>query len=180
MATKRVEAFVSAPEQYETIPDHPRAHFAQGRYLVEQNENDAALEQYTLVLGSQQTQWLPAAYFNRGNINLREAMAMDGNDPQMIPLVELAKQDYRSALKQQPEFWDARFNLEVALRLVPEDPEVDGNFKSRRSTASAVLKPRHSRLICHESELPQTYIFNSSGHADQFVNDYGGVMVTSG
>ncbi|MBL1457562.1 MxaK protein [Methylophaga sp.] len=128
---KRVEAFVSAPEQYETIPDHPRAHFAQGRYLVEQNENDAALEQYTLVLGSQQTQWLPAAYFNRGNINLREAMAMDGNDPQMIPLVELAKQDYRSALKQQPEFWDARFNLEVALRLVPEDPEVDGNFKKQ-------------------------------------------------
>jgi mxaK protein len=128
---KRVEAFVSAPEQYETIPDHPRAHFAQGRYLVEQNENDAALEQYTLVLGSQQTQWLPAAYFNRGNINLREAMAMDGNDPQMIPLVELAKQDYRSALKQRPEFWDARFNLEVALRLVPEDPEVDGNFKKQ-------------------------------------------------
>ncbi|WP_292757696.1 MxaK protein [Methylophaga sp. UBA2689] len=128
---KRVEAFVSAPEQYETIPDHPRAHFAQGRYLVEQNENDAALEQYTLVLGSQQTEWLPAAYFNRGNINLREAMAMDGNDPQMIPLVELAKQDYRSALKQQPEFWDARFNLEVALRLVPEDPEVNGNFKKQ-------------------------------------------------
>lgn len=113
------------------IPDHPRAHFAQGRYLVEQNENDAALEQYTLVLGSQQTEWLPAAYFNRGNINLREAMAMDGNDPQMIPLVELAKQDYRSALKQQPDFWDARFNLEVALRLVPEDPEVDGNFKKQ-------------------------------------------------
>jgi mxaK protein len=128
---KRVETFVTAPEQYETIPDHPRAHFAQGRYLVEQNENDAALEQYTLVLGSQQTEWLPAAYFNRGNINLREAMAMDGNDPQMIPLVELAKQDYRSALKQQPEFWDARFNLEVALRLVPEDPEVDGNFKKQ-------------------------------------------------
>ena len=128
---QRVEAFVTAPEQYEMIPDHPRAHFAQGRYLVEQNENDAALEQYTLVLGSQQTEWLPAAYFNRGNINLREAMAMDGNDPQMIPLVELAKQDYRSALKQQPEFWDARFNLEVALRLVPEDPEVNGNFKKQ-------------------------------------------------
>ena len=49
----------------------------------------------------------------------------------MIPLVELAKQDYRSALKQQPEFWDARFNLEVALRLVPEDPEVNGNFKKQ-------------------------------------------------
>jgi len=127
----RIEAFVIAPEQYETIPDHPRAHFAQGSYLVDQNENDAALEQYTLVLGSQQAEWLPAAYFNRGSINLREAMAMDGNDPQMIPLVELAKQDYRSALKQQPEFWDARFNLEVALRLVPEDPEVDGNFKKQ-------------------------------------------------
>lgn len=128
---KRIEAFVIAPEQYKTIPDHPRAHFAQGRYLVEHDENDAALEQYTLVLGSQKAEWLPAAYFNRGNINLREAMAMDGDDPQMISLVELAKQDYRSALKQQPEFWDARFNLEVALRLVPEDPEAETNLKKQ-------------------------------------------------
>lgn len=124
----QIEAFVAAPQEFESIPDHPRAHFAQGVYLVSQEETDAALEQFTLVLASLQGQWLPAAYFNRGNINLREAMTMQGNDPRMIPLVELAKQDYRSALLQQPTFWDARFNLEVALRLVPEDPDMDGNF----------------------------------------------------
>jgi len=127
----QLENFVAAPEAHEPIPDHPRAHFAQGLYLVSQQETDAALEQYTLVLASQEAQWLPAAYFNRGNINLREAMTMQYSDPQMIPLVELAKQDYRSALQQQPQFWDARFNLEVALRLVPEDPEVDNDFKKQ-------------------------------------------------
>mgnify|MGYP000126657419 FL=1 len=127
----KIEAFVAAPQDFESIPDHPRAHFAQGAYLVSQEETDAALEQYTLVLGSQQAQWLPAAYFNRGNINLREAMTMQVSDPRMIPLVELAKQDYRSALRQKPEFWDARFNLEVALRLVPEDPDMDGDFKKQ-------------------------------------------------
>jgi mxaK protein len=127
----QIEDFVNAPQQYETVPDHPRAHFAQGAYLVSQDETDAALEQYTLVLGSEEGEWLPAAYFNRGNINLREAMEMEGSDPRMIPLVELAKQDYRSAIKLQPAFWDARFNLEVALRLVPEDPEMDGNFKKQ-------------------------------------------------
>ncbi len=127
----RLEEFVAAPETYQTIPDHPRAHFAQGLYLVSQEETDAALEQYTLVLASQQAQWLPAAYFNRGNINLREAMTMQYSDPRMIPLVELAKQDYRSALQHEPQFWDARFNLEVALRLVPEDPSVDNEFQKQ-------------------------------------------------
>lgn len=127
----QLEKFVAAPESYQTIPDHPRAHFAQGLYLVSQDENDAALEQYTLVLASQQAEWLPVAYFNRGNINLREAMTMEYSDPRMIPLVELAKQDYRSALQREPEFWDARFNLEVALRLVPEDPEVENEFKKQ-------------------------------------------------
>lgn len=127
----QIEAFVNAPQEYETVPEHPRAHFAQGTYLVSQQQPDAALEQYTLVLSSNQDQWLPAAYYNRGNINLREAMTMQVSDPRMIPLVELAKQDYRSALMQQPEFWDARFNLEVALRLVPEDPDMDGDFKKQ-------------------------------------------------
>jgi len=119
----QLEAFVNAPQEYQTVPDHPRAHFAQAAHLVNEQENDAALEQYTLVLGSKQSEWMPSAYYNRGNINLREAMEMQDSDPRMIPLVELAKQDYRSALKLQPDFWDARFNLEVALRLVPEDPE---------------------------------------------------------
>lgn len=127
----QIEAFVAAPQEFEVIPEHPRAHFAQGSYLIGQKESDAAFEQFTLVLGSQQSEWLPAAYFNRGNINLREAMTMQGDDPRMIPLVELAKQDYRNALIQQPEFWDARFNLEVALRLVPEDPEIADNFKKQ-------------------------------------------------
>lgn len=127
----QIEDFVSAPQEYETVPEHPRAHFAQGAYLVTEQETDAALEQYTLVLGSEESEWLPAAYFNRGNINLREAMEMESSDPRMIPLVELAKQDYRSAIKQQPAFWDARFNLEVALRLVPEDPEMDGNAEKQ-------------------------------------------------
>lgn len=127
----QIEAFVAAPQDFDSIPDHPRAHFAQGAYLVSQGNTDFSLEQYTLVLGSQQAERLPAAYFNRANINLREAMTMQGNDPQMIPLVELAKQDYRSALLQQPAFWDARYNLEIALRLVPEDPEMDDNHEKQ-------------------------------------------------
>ena len=39
------------------------------------------------------------------------------------PLVELAKQSYRDALRADPSDWDARYNLERALQLAPEVDE---------------------------------------------------------
>ena len=37
-----------------------------------------------------------------------------------LPLIELAKQRYRDALRDRPDDWDARYNLERALWLAPE------------------------------------------------------------
>ena len=37
------------------------------------------------------------------------------------PLLELAKATYREALRLDPGRWDARYNLERALRAAPED-----------------------------------------------------------
>ena len=41
------------------------------------------------------------------------------------PQVTLARQDYRRALHDQPEFWDAKFNLDVASRLMRDYPEFE-------------------------------------------------------
>ncbi|PXW53311.1 mxaK protein [Methylobacterium sp. B4] len=44
------------------------------------------------------------------------------------PQVTLARQDYRRALQARPEFWDAKFNFDVASRLIRDFPEFDRKF----------------------------------------------------
>lgn len=41
------------------------------------------------------------------------------------PLVNLAKREYRRALQLTPDYWDAKFNLDVAARLVRDFPEFE-------------------------------------------------------
>lgn len=141
----QINDFIADPTAHEATPDDPRAHFAKAQELVNKEEPNLALEQLTLVLGFAGNPLMADAYFNRGNINLRQALTMTDSDARLIPLIELAKQDYRSALLLRPTMWDARYNLEVALRVVSEDPDIDGDFEknvisSQRSIESKGFK----------------------------------------
>ncbi|MBL0092644.1 MAG: MxaK protein [Piscinibacter sp.] len=62
------------------------------------------------------------AQYNLGNMYLRQALA-GGTRADAGPLVELAKQRYRDLLRAEPQDWDARYNLERALRVAPEEQE---------------------------------------------------------
>jgi len=68
----------------------------------------------------------------RGNIHLRQAIALKKRRGEaalgaLITPTELAKQSYRDVLRAEPGDWDARFNLERALRLLPDqDDEASG------------------------------------------------------
>jgi len=66
------------------------------------------------------------ALYDLGNLYLKEALRVreSGADASALPLLELAKESYRSALLERPDLWDAKFNLELALRLAP-DPDPD-------------------------------------------------------
>jgi mxaK protein len=141
----QVNAYINNPEAADEVPDDARARLAHAGLLERQEEHDLALEELTQVLGEANAQLLPSVYYNRGNINLREALKMTGSDGRQIPLVELAKQDYRSALALEPQMWNARYNLEVALRIVPEDPANNEDFEknvisSQRSIESKAFK----------------------------------------
>jgi len=65
-----------------------------------------------------------AARFNSANLLLRQAIEVRaGPQPaQALPLVELAKEQYRELLRRDPQHWGARYNLERAQRLQP-DPD---------------------------------------------------------
>jgi len=142
---QQVNAYLLEPESIDVVPDDPRARFAHAGVLNRQEKNNEALEELTGVLGEADLSLQSLAYFNRGNINLREALKLTSSDGRQIPLVELAKQDYRSALALDSTMWNARYNLEVALRVVPEDPDNNDEFEknvisSQRSIESKAFK----------------------------------------
>jgi len=67
------------------------------------------------------------ALYNSANLHLREALRLRDQDaePQAMALLELAKQGYRDVLHADPGYWDAKYNLERALRLAPETDDDD-------------------------------------------------------
>lgn len=68
------------------------------------------------------------ALYNMANTRLRAAIAQieQGKFDKAIPLVTLAKAEYRGALRRQPEDWNAKHNLDVAMRLVRDLPRGEG------------------------------------------------------
>lgn len=68
-----------------------------------------------------------AALYDLANARLRAALEELGSnniDP-AIPLVRLAKEGYRRALATDPGLWDAKYNLDITMRLVRDFPQID-------------------------------------------------------
>jgi len=85
---------------------------------------DAALRGFNaLLVGGATDEVARAALFDLGNLYLRQGVRASGNAAVFFPLLELAKQRYRDLLRVDPADWDARFNLERALRYAPEERE---------------------------------------------------------
>jgi mxaK protein len=101
--------------------------FAQAYHQSTGGDYQAALALYKRAELAGDPAMQAAARYNSGNVYFREGMAMRGadNEQQALPLLELAKGSYRQALKQTPEDWDARYNLERVLRQRPEPEDLD-------------------------------------------------------
>jgi mxaK protein len=101
----------------------PQALFAQAYYLQQdQRDGERAIALYKRVEAEAPAQLSLDAKYNRGNLYLRQALALerDGTEQLRLPLVELAKDAYRAVLRRDSAHWDAKYNLERALRLAPE------------------------------------------------------------
>lgn len=110
----------------EADPD-PALVLAQAAYYQSRGDRDQALERLQWVAERAGPPLRSISYYNAGNLHLRLAVAAatDGRADPAMAEAELAKEAYRKALALQPGFWDAKFNLEVAMRLLPEMDRID-------------------------------------------------------
>jgi mxaK protein len=89
--------------------------------LSQAGAHDAALKGYAgLIQAGERDPLAQQALFNLGNMYLRQGLAQGEG---AVPLFELGKQRLRDLLRAAPQDWDARYNLERALRLAPEEQE---------------------------------------------------------
>ena len=83
---------------------------------------DGAVAAYKSIIQSNREDLRRIALYDLGNLDLRQAVQYGlADEAQSLPLTELAKQSYRDLLRRDPTDWDARYNLERALRLAPEE-----------------------------------------------------------
>ena len=74
-----------------------------------------------------ETELAARARYNLANALVRKAfVALEKGDLEAAgPLVHLSRREYRRSLALRPDFWDAKFNFDVASRLLREYPELD-------------------------------------------------------
>jgi mxaK protein len=125
-------------------PQLPEARLAQA-VAVSKTDYDGALATYKAIIRSDREDLRRIALYDLGNLHLRQALqAGVADDAQSLPLTELAKQSYRDLLRRDPDDWDARYNLERALRLAPEEEDIadTGPPDPREHERSTIADPR--------------------------------------
>lgn len=121
-------ASITAGHDLATDPADPAALlFARLHFLATRDRLDEAQPLVQQIAAAGDRTVAVAALYDMANARLRAAIAhLEANriDP-AIPLVRLAKEGYRRALTLDPGFWDAKYNLDIAMRLVRDFPQLD-------------------------------------------------------
>lgn len=125
--SERINAAIASAPAAELNSLVPEAQFARALALAQSGKSDPALQIYKTLERSTRADIRRDALYNTGNLYMRDAARRNSDEGfESLPLVELAKQAYRELLREWPDDWDARYNLERALRLSPElDQEAD-------------------------------------------------------
>jgi mxaK protein len=97
----------------------PEARFARAAMLAKADRFDDAAKAWKVLIQEGRPELKFGALYNLGNLHMHEAAKFTGSSS-ALPFIELAKQNYRDLLREDPDDWDARFNLERALWISPE------------------------------------------------------------
>lgn len=128
---------------------HPRLRFARAYALQRDGEFEEALEAYAVIDVEHDRRIRADVLYNLANLYMRRALEFrnEGADDLALPLVELAKENYRELLRVDSRDWPAKYNLELALRLAPEvqleevEEERNPEHNPRSAAGIQVRKP---------------------------------------
>ena len=100
----------------------PQVRLARAVYLRQKLQFNEALDTLSLIVNQGDKRLQTQSRYNLGNVYLAQALdeVEAGRINQAMPLLTLAKRAYRQALALDSGFWDAKYNLELAMKLLPE------------------------------------------------------------
>ncbi|MDP1665225.1 MAG: MxaK protein [Methylobacter sp.] len=109
------------------ISGKPELRLARAFYFKQKHRYDETLSTLSLIMDKGDRNFQAKVRYNLGNLYLEQAIqqAKAMNINEAMPLAGLAKQAYRQSLALNSGDWDAKYNLEVAMRLLPEMDRVD-------------------------------------------------------
>ena len=115
----------------------PVLQFARARFLLARERFDEARPHIDRAASRGDRSIAVAVLYDAGNAQLRRALDIVSTQryDDTIAAVSLAKEHYLRALRLDPDQWDAKLNLDVAMRLVRDLP--DGKPKGDEETPEA-------------------------------------------
>lgn len=120
-----VSQSVGIVETPKNASQHAEWYFAYGYQLRRNRLYDASAEAYGHAERyADSPEQLSHIYYNLGNIYLLQAidLAEDLVVNRAMAMADVAKDFYKSALRQNPDFWAAKYNFEAAQRLSRDLP----------------------------------------------------------
>ena len=123
---------------YSRAGNHPslNGQFARAYSLQRSGQFEEAIKGYAQVEAAADDGLKRLVLFNLATLYLERAIGSvgDGRDVS-LPLIELAKETFRQLLRHESGDWDAKYNLELAIRLSPEpeDEEVEETITPERT-----------------------------------------------
>lgn len=131
------------------VATHPHLAFAYAYALQQKGEFEPALKAYAAIDVRDRPLMRADVRYNLANLYLRRALQYRENrtDDLALPLVELAKENYRELLREDSRDWFAKYNLELALRIAPEteleqaEEERNPEHNPRSAAGIQVRKP---------------------------------------
>lgn len=111
-------------DQLEISPawDALPAKFAQAWLLHKKGKFDQALKAYREIETQGSGNFQRAIRFNMADLYIQQASlaGREGEQDIATPLIELAKHHYRQLLREDSQHWQAKYNFETALKLLPD------------------------------------------------------------
>jgi mxaK protein len=136
-ANRRIDALAGGRDIAVAVDARPAEAAARLEFLLQRERFEEAFPLIEHAAAEGDAEVAAGALYNGGNAHLRRALASiaDSRFDAATADVNLAKDYYQRALRIDPGFWDAKYNLDVAMRLVRDFPAgaVDDEAPTRQS-----------------------------------------------